>query len=147
MIKRTYFFLNIFLFTNSFLLAQEEVFLNQKKDQIIQDIKYIKDQINQAELDKQSNLNTLLLYDKNIELRDSLIKEYEKDIGIIEISLDSLSHSLHGLYKKEIDLDLEITNIEIKISTLSHLLSQAITQIYLSPKYIIKPKAIPINIQ
>jgi len=135
MIKKTYFFLNIFLFATTYILAQEKDLLNKEKEQIIQEITYIKDQINQAELDKKSNLTTLLLYERDIELRDSLIKEYERDVLKIELSLDSLQFSLNGLYKKEINIDLEITNVEIKIFNLSTLLSQTITQIYLANKH------------
>ena len=60
-----------------FALAQKDVLI-QEKNKIIQEITYIKDQINQTELDKKSNLKILLLYEKDAELRESLIKNYEK---------------------------------------------------------------------
>ena len=131
MTKSFYFFLTFFLFNSApFALAQKDVLI-QEKNKIIQEITYIKDQINQTESDKKSNLKTLLLYEKDAELRESLIKNYENEIIIIQSNLDSLQTSLSELYTKEDSLSVEVNNVENKISNLSNLFNQTITQIYL----------------
>ena len=131
MTKSFYFFFTVFIFKSVFILAQKDVLI-QEKNQIIQEITYIKDQINQTELDKKSNLKILLLYEKDIELRESLIKNYEAEILTNQSKLESLQTSLSGLYIREDSLGLEINNVETKISNLSNLFNQTILQIYLS---------------
>ena len=129
--KSFYFFFTVFIFKSVFILAQKDVLI-QEKNQIIQEIAYIKDQINQTELDKKSNLKVLLLYEKDVELRESLIKNYESDIIANQSKLDSLPTSLNNLYTREDSLGLEINSVETKISNLSNLFNQTILQIYLS---------------
>ena len=123
-----------FLFIGLFVLAQEKDVLIQEKDVLIQEIKYTKDQLNQAQLDKKNNLTTLLLYQKDIDLRKSLIENYIKEIRTIELNLDSLNHSLKQLYQKDTILNLNMNIIEQKIYNLSSLFAQSIKQIYLSNK-------------
>ena len=121
-----------FLFMGLFILAQEKDVLIQKKHTLIQEIQYTKDQLNQTELDQKNNLTTLLLYQKDIDLRESLIQNYVIEIETIELDLDSLDRSLEELYRKDTILGSNINNVEKKIYDLSNLFAQAIKQIYLS---------------
>ena len=121
-----------FLFMSLFILAQEKESLIQEKNILIQDIQSTKDQLNQIELDQKNNLTSLLLYQKDIDLRESLIQNYVIEIETIELNLDSLDRSLEELYRKDTILGSNINNVEKKIYDLSNLFAQAIKQIYLS---------------
>jgi len=121
-----------FLFMSLFILAQEKESLIQEKNILIQDIQSTKDQLNQIELDQKNNLTSLLLYQKDIDLRESLIQNYVIEIETIELDLDSLDRSLEELYRKDTILGSNINNVEKKIYDLSNLFAQAIKQIYLS---------------
>ena len=121
-----------FLFMSVFIFAQEKESLIQEKNILIQDIQSTKDQLNQIELDQKNNLTSLLLYQKDIDLRESLIQNYVIEIETIELDLDSLDRSLEELYRKDTILGSNINNVEKKIYDLSNLFAQAIKQIYLS---------------
>tara|TARA_B100001250_G_scaffold406008_1_gene424378 strand:- start:95 stop:1333 length:1239 start_codon:yes stop_codon:yes gene_type:complete len=123
-----------FLFIGLFILAQEKDVLIQEKNALIQEIKYTKDQLNQTQLDKKNNLTTLLLYQKDIDLRKSLIENYITEIGIMELNVDSLTSLLKELHQKDTILNSNIHNVEQKINDLSSLFAQVIKQIYLSNK-------------
>ena len=121
-----------FLFMSLFILAQEKESLIQEKNILLQDIQHTRDQLNQIELDQKNNLTSLLLYQKDIDLRESLIQNYVIEIETIELNLDSLDRSLEELYQKDTILGSNINNVEKKIYDLSNLFAQAIKQIYLS---------------
>ena len=123
-----------FLFIGVFILAQEKNVLIKEKNVLIKEIQYTKEQLNQAELDQKNNFSTLLLYQKDIDLRQSLIQSYAIEIKTIQLNIDSLDHSLEELYQRDTILVSNINNVEKKIYDLSNLFAQAIKQIYLSNK-------------
>ena len=126
-----YFFL--FFVLSSF--SQNTENLIKEKNTLIQEISYTKDLLSQAKSEKKNNLSTLSLFQRDIELRKSLIQTFDNEINLIEKSIDTLICKLNILYTKETHLAISLLKKKKKINHLFKLYSQSIRNIYLSHEY------------
>ena len=126
-----YFFL--FFVLSSF--SQNTENLIKEKNTLIQEISYTKDLLSQAKSEKKNNLSTLSLFQRDIELRKSLIQSFDNEINLIEKSIDTLICKLNILYTKETHLAISLLKKKKKINHLFKLYSQSIRNIYLSHEY------------
>ena len=126
-----YFFLFSFLASYS----QNTKGLIDEKNTLIKEIEYTKDLLSQAKTEKENSLYTLNLFQKDIELRKSLIQNLDNEINNIQNNIDTLICRLNILYINEYYLKSSIKKKNDKIDNLYSLYSQSIRNIYLSEKY------------
>ena len=126
-----YFFLFSFLASYS----QNTKGLIDEKNTLIKEIEYTKDLLSQAKTEKENSLYTLNLFQKDIELRKSLIQSLDNEINNIQNNIDTLICRLNILYINEYYLKSSIKKKNDKIDNLYSLYSQSIRNIYLSEKY------------
>ena len=91
--------------------------------------------LSQAKTEKENSLYTLNLFQKDIELRKSLIQSLDNEINNIQNNIDTLICRLNILYINEYYLKSSIKKKNDKIDNLYSLYSQSILNIYLSDKY------------
>ena len=71
------------------------------KNTLIKEIEYTKDLLSQAKTEKENSLYTLNLFQKDIELRKSLIQSLDNEINNIQNNIDTLICRLNILYINE----------------------------------------------
>ena len=124
-----------FLFTYLASYSQNNQSLIDEKNILIKEIEFIKDLLSQAQTEKENSLYTLNLFQKDIELRQSLIQNLDNEIKGVQKSIDTLICRLNLLYINEVSLKTSIKKKNDKIEVLFNLYSQSIRNIYLSEQY------------